>query len=64
MNDYIIEFENLNNLMENRKMALLSKVLGFKLLDGGTISENQQRTCLMLANDLTLNSVKTALKSF
>ena len=33
MNDYIIEFENLNHLMENQNMKLPDKVLAFKLLD-------------------------------
>ena len=41
MNDYIIEFENLNHLMENQNMKLSDKVLPFKLLDGAAISENQ-----------------------
>ena len=52
MNDYIIEFENLNHLMENQNMKLPDKVLAFKLLDGTTISENQRQMCLTLANDL------------
>ena len=62
MNGHIIEFENLNYLMENQNLNLPNKVLAFKLLDGTTISENQQQMCLMLAHDLTFNSMKTALK--
>ena len=62
MNDYIIEFENLNHLMENQNMKLSDKVLPFKLLDGAAISENQQQKCLMLAHNLTFNSMKTTLK--
>ena len=62
MNDYIIAFENLSHLMENQNVKLPGKVLAFKLLDGATISENQQQMCLTLANDLTLNSMKSTLK--
>ena len=62
MNDYIIEFENLNHLMENQNMKLPDKVLAFKLLDGASINENQRQMCLTLANDLTFKSMKTALK--
>ena len=62
MNDYTIEFENLNHLMENQNKKLPDKVLNFKLLHGATISENQQQMCLPLAYDLTFNSLKTTLK--
>ena len=60
INNYIIEFENLNHLMENQNM----KVLAFKLFDGAAISENQRQMCLTLANDLAFNSMKTANKHF
>ena len=43
-------------------MKLPDKVLAFKLLDGATISESQRQICFTLANDLTFNSIKTALK--
>ena len=62
MNDYVIEFENLYHLMQNQNMKLPDKVLAFKLLDGASVSENQRQMCLTLANDLTFNSMKTALK--
>ena len=62
MNDYVIEFENLYHLMNNQNMKLPDKVLAFKLLDGASISENQPQMCLTLPNDLTFNSMKTALK--
>ena len=62
MNHYIIEFENLNHLMENQGMKLPDKVLAFKLLDGALVSENQRQMCLTLANELTFNNMKTALK--
>ena len=63
LNDYTIEFENLNHLMENQNMKLPDKVLAFKLLDGATISENQPQLRLTLANDVVFNSMKTALKN-
>ena len=60
--DYIIEFENLNHLMENQNMKLPDKILAFKILEGATISENQRLMCLTLANDQTFKSIKTGLK--
>ena len=48
--------------MEDQNVKLPGKVLAFKLLDGATISENQQQMCLKLANDLTFNSMKSTLK--
>ena len=62
MNDSIIEFTNLNYKMDSHKMKLPDKVLPFKLLDGALVSENQIQMCLTLANDLTYNSMKAALK--
>ena len=62
MNNCIIEFENLNHLIENQNMKLLDKVIAFKLLNRATVSENQRQMCLTLVHDLTFNSMKTALK--
>ena len=62
MNNYVIEFEYLNHLIENQNMKLLNKILAFKLLDRATISENQRQMCLTLAHDLTFSSMKTARK--
>ena len=62
IHDYIIEFENLNFKMDNHNMKLPDKVLAFKVLDGASVSENQRQMCLTLANDLTYNSMKAALK--
>ena len=62
MNDYIIEFENLNHLMENQNMKLPDKVLAFKLLDGTKISKNQRQMYFTLVHDLIFNSMKTARK--
>ena len=60
--DYIIEFENLNFKMDNHDMKLPNKVLAFKVLDGASVSEHQRQMCLTLANDLTYDSMKAALK--
>ena len=38
INEYIIEFEHLNNKMIPRQMKLPNKVLTFKLLDGANIT--------------------------
>ena len=62
MNDFIIEFENLNYKIDSHNMKLPEKFLAFKLLDGASVSENQRQMCLALANDLTYNSMKAALK--
>ena len=62
IHDYIIECENLNFKMGNHNMKLPDKVLAFKLLDGASVSENQRQMCLTLANNLTYNSMKAALK--
>ena len=50
MIDYIIEFENLYHLMENQGMIITDKFLAYKLLDGGSVSENQYQMYLILAN--------------
>ena len=42
MNNFIIEFENLNYKMVSHNMKLPDKVLAFKLLDGASVSENQR----------------------
>ena len=62
MNDFIIEFENLNYKMDSHKMELPENFLAFKLLGGASVSENQRQMCLALANYLTYNSMKAALK--
>ena len=43
-------------------MKLTEKVVVFNLLDGESVSENQSLVCLKLANKLTYNSMKAALK--
>ena len=41
MNDYIIEFENLNHEMSIHSMAVPDTVLAFKILEGAMINEKQ-----------------------
>ena len=41
INEYIIEFEHLNNKMIPRQMKLPNKVLTFKLLDGANITNQE-----------------------
>ena len=41
MDNFIIEFENLN-ITDSHNMKLPDKVLAFKLLDGASVSENQR----------------------
>ena len=62
MNDFIIEFENLNHKMNSHNMKLPNKVLNFKLLGGASVSENQTQMCETLANYLTYNSMEAGLK--
>ena len=62
MNDYIIEFENLNHEMSIHSMALPDTVLAFKILEGAMINEKQQQMALTLASDLSFKSMKGALK--
>ena len=41
MNDYIIEFENINHEMNIHNMALPDTVLAFKMLEGAMLNDNQ-----------------------
>ena len=41
MNDYILEFENLNHDMSIHSMGLPDIVLAFKILEGAIINDNQ-----------------------
>ena len=41
MNDYILEFENLNHDMSIHSMGLPDTVLAFKILEGAIINDNQ-----------------------
>ena len=58
MNDYILEFENLNYEMSIHNMALPDTVLAFKILEGAMINDNQQQIALTLTSDLSFKSMK------
>ena len=62
MNDYIIEFENLNYETSIHNIALPDTVLAFKILEGAMIIVNQRKTALTLAFDLPFKSMKGALQ--
>ena len=63
MNEFIIEFDNLNYRMDNHNMKLPKKVLAFKLSHGASVSENQRQTYLKLANDLNHGSMKDKINN-
>ena len=63
MNEFIIEFDNLNYRMDNHNMKLPKKVLAFKLSHGASVSENQQQTYLKSANDLNHGSMKDKINN-
>lgn len=52
MNDFILEFGNLNYKMDSHNVKLPD--LAFTLLDGASVSQNQRQISLILANDLTI----------
>ena len=62
MNDYIIEFENLNHETSIHNIALSDTVLAFKILEGAMIIVSQRQTALTLASDLPFKSMKGALQ--
>ena len=62
MNDYIIEFENINHEMSIHSMTLPDTVLAFKILEGAMINDKQQQMALTLASDLSFKNMKGALK--
>ena len=46
MNDYIIQFENLNHEMSIHNMALPDTVLAFEILEEAMINDTQQQMVL------------------
>ena len=53
MNEYILEFENLNHEMSIHNMALPDTILAFKILEG-LINDNQRQMAFILATDLSV----------
>ena len=62
MNDYMLEFGNLNYELTKFNMSPPDTVLAFKLLDGALITEHQQQMALRLATNFKYKSIKIALK--
>ena len=62
MNEYLLEFENLNHEMTVFNMKIPDTVAAFQILEGAGLSENQRQMALTLASDLTFKSMKGALK--
>ena len=62
INEYIIEFKQLNNKMIPHQMKLPNTVLTFKLLDGENITDQERKLALTLCSDLDFDKMKSALK--
>ena len=62
MNEYLLEFENLNHEMTVFNMKIPDTVVAFQILEGAGLSENERQMALTLASDLTFKSMKGALK--
>ena len=62
MNEYLLEFENLNHEMAIFHMKIPDTVLAFQVLEGTGLNANHRQMALTLANDLTFKSMKRALK--
>ena len=62
INDYILEFEHLNDKMLQFNLKLPDNILCFKLLESASLQNNEKQTALTLASDLEYESMKLALK--
>ena len=62
MNEYLLEFENLNHEMTVFNMKIPDTVLAFQMLEGAGLNENQWQMVSTLASDLTFKSMEGALK--
>ena len=61
INDYILEFEHLNDKMLQFNLKL-PDILCFKLLESASLQNNEEQMALTLASDLKYESMKLALK--
>ena len=62
INDYILEFEHLNDKMLQFNLKLPDNILCFKLLESASLQNNEEQMALTLASDLKYESMKLALK--
>ena len=62
INNYILEFEHLNDKMLQFNLKLPDNILCFKLLESASLQNNEKQMALTLARDLKYESMKLALK--
>ena len=62
INEYVIEFEYLNDQMLKFELKLPDKLLCLKLLDGASLNTNQMQMTLSITSALKYRSMKAALK--
>ena len=62
INNYIFEFEHLNEKMLQFNLKLPNNILFFKLLESASLQDNEEQMALTLARDLKYESMKLALK--
>ena len=62
INEYMLEYEHLYKKMEDLGMKLPDAVLVFKLLDGASLSIDNQKLELALGKEMKYSDMKSALK--
>ena len=62
INEYVLEYEHLYKKMEDLGMKLPDAVLVFKLLDGASLSIDNQKLELALGKEMKYSDMKSALK--
>ena len=62
INEYMLEYEHLYKKMEDLGMKLPDAVLVFKLLDGASLSIDNQKLELALGKEMKFSDMKSALK--
>ena len=62
INNYILEFEHLNDKMLQFNLKLPDNISCFKLLENASLQNNEKQMALTLARDLKYESMKLALK--
>ena len=62
INNYILEFEHLNDKMLQFNLKLPDNISCFKLLESASLQNNEKQMALTLARDLKYESMKLVLK--
>ena len=62
INEYMLEYEHLYKKTEDLGMKLPDAVLVFKLLDGASLSIDNQKLELALGKEMKYSDMKSALK--